>query len=103
MKWAFPIPRRFSGLKGLLRLLHAISQKRGCGDQIAAKAIASAVSRVVAAGADTVEEWDVCNVCGRDFRYSRFTRTLVARMIREGYGGVCEKCRRSALRQKRRR
>jgi len=92
LTWAFPIPRRFSGLKGVLRMLHAIAQRRGCNDEIAAEAISRAVSNVVARGGDTVESWDVCGHCRREFRYRRFSRAMISRMLASGYGALCERC-----------
>jgi putative PIN family toxin of toxin-antitoxin system len=92
LRWAFPIPRRFSGLKGLLRMLHSIAQKRGASDAEAARAISSALLKVVAQGGDTVEEWDVCGLCGREFRYRRFSWSLIMRMLGSGYGALCDRC-----------
>lgn len=92
LTWAFPIPRRFSGLKGVLRMLHAIAQRRGCNDEIAADAISRAVSNVVARGGDTIEQWDVCGHCRREFRYRRFSRAVITRMLASGYGALCERC-----------
>lgn len=92
LTWAFPVPKRFSGLKGVLRMLHAIVQRRGCNTEIAAEAISRALSKVIARGGDTIEQWDVCGHCRREFRYRRFSRAVIARMLASGYGALCERC-----------
>lgn len=83
-------PRRLSGLRGTVRVLHRAARRRGLDDDVASRAIAAALG--AARGADAFDARDRCARCRREFRLGSPPGAVVRAMLQDGYAATCPAC-----------